>query len=237
MMHVAMACRICTPSRFVAMVRSHQHACAASPARRLHVATTVHASCMDSSIAQHSLIWCLLQLDNGFTTEEIEANIVTFYQNLSDTGTGLTPVSTDSVIAFEHKDVELVALAYLDCAVALVCLAAAVAALARQRAMEQNTDVNTITIADYTIQVTGMPSSATVTEVRCSGAAAWHAGAQCTAASGAAWSQSSRAGPHGGAAQHVLCQLRPKATTDRSMHCDVRRSRRSLRSTSARWRG
>ena len=127
-----------------------------------------------------------LQLDNGFTTEDGEATIVTFYQGFSadqvaddssqqsNDSAILLPITTDSAIAFKHKDAELVALAYLDCAVSVLCLAAAVAALYQQQAMEEKTDVNTITIADYTIHVSGLPNSATANEVRVSCSHCWH---------------------------------------------------------------
>ena len=127
-----------------------------------------------------------LQLDNGFTTEDGEATIVTFYQGFSadqvaddssqqsNDSAILLPITTDSAIAFKHKDAELVALAYLDCAVSVLCLAAAVAALYQQQAMEEKTDVNTITIADYTIHVSGLPNSATANEVRVSRYHCWH---------------------------------------------------------------
>jgi hypothetical protein len=58
-----------------------------------------------------------------------------------------------------------VALAYWDCIVSLVALVAAGAALAAQRALADRTTINTITIADYTIQVAGLPRSATVDQV------------------------------------------------------------------------
>jgi hypothetical protein len=118
-----------------------------------------------------------MQLDRGFTTLQVEQDIAAYYRpdNLtsaaprfnatSDSPPSFTAIDTHS-FDFKHKDVQLVALAYWDCIVSVLALLAAVAALVLQRHMAETTDINTITIADYTIHVTGLPQSANAEQAR-----------------------------------------------------------------------
>ena len=107
-----------------------------------------------------------MQLDRRFTTEEVEQEVLTFYRNANFTAADatLTPIDTKTPF-FGHKDTEVVAMVWLDCIVCLASLLVAVLTLAIQRHMIEATDINTITIADYSVHLAGIPSGATAEQV------------------------------------------------------------------------
>jgi hypothetical protein len=69
-------------------------------------------------------------------------------------------------VGLSDKDAELVALSYLDCAVSITCFLGLACTVVMQRRMAHTTGVNVITIADYSVKVTGFKSSATTEDVR-----------------------------------------------------------------------
>lgn len=105
-----------------------------------------------------------MQFDRGFTDEEIEANITTYFRGFPSNAT-LNPIPTLSSTGIPTKDHELIALAFLDAAVCIAAYCAALAAIAAQAALARRAERNVITISDYTIQVQGLPSAATSEQV------------------------------------------------------------------------
>lgn len=105
-----------------------------------------------------------MQYDKGFTDEEIEANVTTYFQGFA-ANTTLGPRETAASSGIGPKDRELVALAFLDAAVCIAAYFAALAATAAQAALGRAAERNVITVSDYTVQVQGLPMSATSEQV------------------------------------------------------------------------
>lgn len=105
-----------------------------------------------------------MQYDKGFTDEEIEANITTYFQGFAANVT-LGPRGTAASSGIGSKDRELIALAFLDAAVCIAAYCAALAATAAQAALGRAVERNVITVSDYTVQVQGLPMSATSEQV------------------------------------------------------------------------
>ena len=101
--------------------------------------------------------------DVGFSNVDVEATVTTFYQGLPDPP--LTPIPS-SGFGPKTKPGELVVLAYLDCLVSILLFCGCVAVAAAQRRGASTTDVNVVTISDFSVQVSGLPDSATADEAR-----------------------------------------------------------------------
>lgn len=106
-----------------------------------------------------------VQYDKGFTDEEIEANVTTYFRGFS-ANTTLNSLPTESSAGIGTKDRELIALAFLDAAVCIAAYCAALAATAAQAALARAAERNVLTVSDYSVQVQGLPTSATSEQVR-----------------------------------------------------------------------
>jgi hypothetical protein len=105
-----------------------------------------------------------LQYDLGFTSEEVEANITTYYQGFNES-MRLNPMKVPSMVALDSKDQEITALAYLDATICIACFVLALIARSAQQKQAQAANKEALTIASYTIQVQGLPPDATSQQV------------------------------------------------------------------------
>lgn len=120
----------------------------------------IHES-LDSTV-KHALL--PLQYDLGFTNEEVEANVTTYYRAF-DESTTLNSLSVPSAVALDSKEQEITSLAYLDAIVCIACFVLALIARSAQQLQAEAANKEALTIASYTIQVQGLPPDATSQQV------------------------------------------------------------------------
>lgn len=107
-----------------------------------------------------------MQFDRGYTNDEVEAAIAAYYRRPANAAAALTPLDTGTW-PLANKAAQLVVLAWTDCAASVAVFGALCALAVAQRRLARSAAVHVITIADYSIHVTGVPQSATVEQARC----------------------------------------------------------------------
>jgi hypothetical protein len=105
-----------------------------------------------------------VQLDRGHTNEEIEAAVEAFYRGLTVLRPPHTPIK-DGAGLMHNKAQQLLVIVYSDCAVCLIMFCAILGFAAVQNRMALETEVNVMTITDYSVQVTGLPATASADQV------------------------------------------------------------------------
>jgi hypothetical protein len=105
-----------------------------------------------------------VQLDRGHTNEEVEATLATFYHGSALLSQTHTPITAGSGL-MNNKGQQILALVYFDCAVCLFVFCAALGFAVVQNHMGSETEVNMVTITDYSVQVTGLPATTNADKV------------------------------------------------------------------------